>query len=93
MFNILSSVSGNITFLTNSVTKFARNVTSNSSEEITKIKEFITNPPDCGEVLANKLILLLKQEELTRTRSVGGCCQYSTKCVDIKIYYTILLNL
>jgi hypothetical protein len=89
MFDILSSVSGNITSLANLVTKFSIHLASNSSEEITKTKEFITTTPDSGGI-SKYVILLFSKAESIRTRSVGGCCQYSTKCMDIKIYYTIL---
>ena len=88
MFEILSSVSGNIISLANLVSKFKVQLSSGSTKTNNQKKEFIVSNPDSGGI-CKYAILLFSKEESTKKHAVC-CCNYSVNYTDIKVYYTIL---
>ena len=89
MFDIISSVDGNIITLANLITKFNLHLTCGSSEELTKSKEFIITPKDKNGY-SKYVILIFRKVKTTKTRRIMGIYNTSTSYLDIKIDYMVL---
>jgi hypothetical protein len=89
MFDIFSTIGGDIITLAHLITKFNINLAYNTSSEVVTNREIIITPPNSNGN-SKYIILNFSKIEKIKSHKILGCYAYDKTYSDIKVDYMIL---